>query len=305
MQISEHLVSLRQQVYNSEITYIQLVHEELMILRVRPDFSIPPHKAGQYTTLGLGYWEPRCEGCQEEHLKPGQETKLVKRAYSLSCPLLGSDGELLRREDEDFLEFYIVLVRQAEKPPALTPRIFCLKEGDRIFVGKKITGRYTLDAVQPGQTILFMATGTGEAPHNKMFLELIRRGHEGPIASIVCVRYQLDLAYLETQRQLSERMPNYHYMTLTTREPSNQGKKIYIQDLVRTGQLEEELQQPLDPASTHVYLCGNPLMIGVPKRTKEGYSYPQPTGVIEILESRGFKTDRPRDPGNIHFEEYW
>jgi hypothetical protein len=35
--------------------------------------------------------------------------------------------------------------------------------------------------------------------------------------------------------------------------------------------------------------------------------YPQPPGVVEILEQRGFQLDQPsvKLKGNIHVEEYW
>jgi ferredoxin--NADP+ reductase len=48
-------------------------------------------------------------------------------------------------------------------------------------------------------------------------------------------------------------------------------------------------------------------MIGVPIKDRDTGQrrYPQPTGVIEILEQRGFQTDEPRRKGNIHYEEYW
>ena len=47
-------------------------------------------------------------------------------------------------------------------------------------------------------------------------------------------------------------------------------------------------------------------MIGVPEADEQGNrTYPKPTGVIELLEQRGFRTDEPRKPGNIHFEKYW
>ena len=66
---------------------------------------------------------------------------------------------------------------------------------------------------------------------------------------------------------------------------------------------------PLDPACTHVYLCGNPSMIGVPAvdKTTGHVLYPQPRGVVEILAHRGFKMDQPalKLKGSIHFEEYW
>jgi ferredoxin--NADP+ reductase len=301
------LADLRQRTYNATVQFLRVVHEELAILRVRPDFPIPPYEAGQYTTLGLGFWEPRVEGCQPEDIEAGHETKLAKRAYSISHPIWGDDGELLPRGREGFLELYVALVRTAERrAPALTPRLFQLTAGDRLYVGEKIAGHYTLQAVQPNQNVVWMATGTGEAPHNTMLAELLQRGHAGHMASVVCVRYAHDLAYRDTHLRVAARYPNYRYITLTTREERNRGRKQYIQDLIQSGQLEAELGYALEPASAHVFLCGNPKMIGVPQKDKTGqFSYPTPLGVVEILERRGFKVDRPRAPGNIHFEEYW
>jgi ferredoxin--NADP+ reductase len=307
----EEIAQLRQQKYNATLVYLKKLHSDLVVMRVRPDFPRPPHKPGQYCALGMGYWEPRFPGCQEEILGPGDEKKLARRSYSLSCSILDEKGNLLDTEQADWVEFYIVLVRQSEKAqaPALTPRLFLLREGERLFMGEKITGNFTLDPVKPEDTVLFLATGTGEAPHNYMTLELLRRRHPGPIVSVCCVRYKRDLGYLPTHEELMRRYPNYHYVPLTTREADNAGGKVYIQDLVGTGELERRLGLTLDPERTHVFLCGNPKMIGVPEKDRQTGQriYPQPTGIIEILEKWGFRADQPqlKIKGNIHYEEYW
>jgi ferredoxin--NADP+ reductase len=305
------IAELRRQHYNASVAGLRKVHSDLMMIRVRPDFARPTHHPGQYTSLGLGYWEPRAPGCAEEHLAPEAEGRLIKRAYSISCPVLDDQGRLLDLAATDWLEFYVVLVRSTGEgePAALTPRLFMLREGDRMFMAAKITGHFTLDPVQPGDTVLFLSTGTGEAPHNYLLWELLRRGHPGRLLAACCVRYQRDLGYLATQEELMRRYPHYTYLPLTTREALASGQKVYIQDLITSGQLEERLGQRLDPARTHVYLCGNPAMIGVPltDRSTGARTYPKPPGVIEILEKRGFHTDEPklRRQGNLHFEEYW
>ncbi len=306
----EEQVALRQKHYNAAVVSLRLKHEELMVLRVKPDFPVPPHQPGQYCTLGMGHWEPRAPDCQPENPKPGEEKKLIRRAYSLSCSVLGDDNQLLELETPEYLEFYIVLVRQADKsPPALTPRIFTLKEGDRLFLGEKIAGHFTLEPVKPTDNVIFLSTGTGEAPHNYMLWQLLRRGHQGKILAACCVRFRQDLAYLPIHETLMTRHPNYTYLSLTTREAANLDHKVYIQDLITSGQLEEKLGDTLDSTRTHVFMCGNPKMIGVPevdKATGER-SYPKPLGVIEILEARGFTLDQPSQKlkGTIHFEEYW
>jgi len=311
---ADEIAALRQQQYNASVVGIRIAHDELMVLRVRPDAGIHEFRAGQYTTLGLGYWEPRAPATQAEHLAGSDLRKMVKRAYSISFPILDENRRLLKHADVDFLEFYVVLVREAPgAPPALTPRLFHLTVGDRLFVGPKITGHYTLADVHDGQDVIFFATGTGEAPHNAMLAELLDRGHHGRIINAVCVRERADLAYHELHQEVEHRFPQYRYLTLTTREPENLDPthpnyvgKQYLQNLIESGKLEAELGHPLDPQMTHVYLCGNPAMIGIPNTNDDGTrSYPKPTGVVELLERRGFTADARGQHGNIHFEKYW
>jgi ferredoxin--NADP+ reductase len=302
--------ALRQKHYNATVVFLKKVNPDLMILRVRPDFLLPAHKPGQYSTLGMGQWEPRAPDCQPEEPRPGDEVKLIRRAYSISCSIVDEQGELLSLDPPTYLEFYIVLVRRADKaPPALTPRLFTLQEGNRLFLGEKIAGHYNLDPVKPTDSVVFLSTGTGEAPHNYMLWQLLRQKHAGRILSACCVRYRQDLAYVVTHEALARKHQNYTYLSLTTRESANVGHKVYIQDLITSGQLEERLGAPLDPARTHVYLCGNPKMIGVPNidRVTKEVVFPQPPGVVEILSKRGFTLDQHalKLKGSIHVEEYW
>lgn len=308
----EEIAAARQKRYNATVVGLRKPNPDLMVLRVQTDFVLPEHLPGQYASLGLGNWEPRYPGSQEEDLKPEDEAKLVRRAYSISCPVLGDDGMLWDNTGLNWLEYYIVLVKEGEqgkRAPGLTPRLFMLRAGDRMNMGEKITGDFTLEGVAPTDTVLFLSTGTGEAPHNYMLWDLLRKGHTGRILAACCVRYRRDLAYVEMHETVVKRHPNYTYLTLTTREAVPDGRKVYIQDLITSGQLEQHLGAPLDPATTHVYLCGNPKMIGIPEvdRATGAKVYPQPPGVIEILERRGFRVDdkRARVRGNIHFEKYW
>lgn len=300
----EELEALRAKEYNATISHVDFVHDELWILRVRADGGAPEHKPGQYASLALGYWEPRIDDAME----PGIEdrfTKLVRRSYSICCRVLDDDGNLVGSPHHGELEFYVVLVAPTDEwIPGLTPRLALKREGDRIFMGRKAAGRYTVDPVtDPASRIVFLSTGTGEAPHNVMITELLRRGHTGPIVSAVTVRHNHDLAYLEAHRALEERFPNYHYLALPTREPDV--PKRHLQDLIRDGSLEASLGADLDPDCTHVFLCGNPDMIGLPETDDGVEVYPERTGVVELLAERGFKLDRRKDPGNIHYEEFW
>lgn len=299
---------LRRKHYNATITSLRLIHDELMILRVRPDHPVPPYKPGQYAALGLGYWERRVTECQPEEITEEKRLGLVRRAFSISSPILGTDGlNLLPPQEEDYLEFYVALVRYSDEgdpAPPFTPRIFCLEEGDRLWISSKITGHYTLDGLPSNAAVIFCATGTGEAPHNRMIWQLLRSGYSCPLASVVCCRYRQDLAYLEVHRKLERLYPQYTYLPMTTREMP--GTRRYIQDLILAGEWEGKTGVKLDPRSSHIYLCGNPAMIGIPTEYEGRTVYPKTLGMIEILETRhGFRAVRRKNPGNIHYEKYW
>lgn len=310
---SSDIHDLRHEHYNATVTLRRQIHDELTILRVRPDGGLPAYEAGQYTTLGLGYWEPRAAGCDEEHLAEVLETRLVQRAYSISSPILDEQDRPVRLQELGELEFYVVLIRHSDaRTPALTPRLFALDVGARLFVGPHPKGRYTLGSVKPDEHVIFFATGTGEAPHNAMLGELLARGHHGRILNVVSVRNECDLGYLPTHRRVETLWSNYRYVPLTTREPRNLDSaradfvgKRRLQDCITSGRVAELLGQPFDPRTCHVFLCGNPAMVGIPKEEHGRKIYPQPTGMIELLERAGFQSDQPGQPGNIHFEKYW
>ena len=89
------VLRLRQSQYNAELVDVIPIHEDLRIFRVRPDDGVVPFVPGQYTVLGLGYWEPRYEDIPDDAHSQSQLRKLCKRAYSISCPLLDAQGRLL------------------------------------------------------------------------------------------------------------------------------------------------------------------------------------------------------------------
>ncbi|MCC6225035.1 MAG: ferredoxin--NADP reductase [Microthrixaceae bacterium] len=296
---------LRTRNYNATITAFEPTHSDLWVLRVRPDHGSVSHLPGQYASLGLGYWEERVDDAMEANIDERWE-KLVRRSYSISHRIFDEHGYLADESAADELEFYIVLVPPTpDNVPGLTPRLALKKPGDRIYLGPKVAGRYTLAPVtDPADTVIFLSTGTGEAPQNAMVTELLRKGHHGPIVSAVSVRQWVDLGYLDKHRRLEQRYSNYHYFPQPTREPDI--PKRYIQDLIRDDVFAAEFGVKLDPSDTHVFLCGNPSMIGLPEEGEgDEPVYPETVGVVQILAERGFTLDQRGRRGNIHYEEYW
>lgn len=303
----DEIESLRAEHYNATISYLRRSHEDLWIFGVEPDGGPLDYAAGQYTTLALGFWERRIDELVED-LDDDQRRKLARRSYSVSSSILDENDELIDPSTAKAAEFYVVLVQSDWQgtPAVLTPRLFLKDVGDRLFIGRKAAGRYRLDKFDdPDADVIFLSTGTGEAPNNRMTLDLLRSGHRGQIVGVCTTRFKRDLAYLDTHRKLEGMFDNYTYIPLTTREPENEGSKVYIQDLIESGQLEETAGIDMDPATTHFYLCGNPLMIGLPEWEDDKPVFPESRGVTEILVERGFVLDHGREVGNIHYEEYW
>jgi ferredoxin--NADP+ reductase len=295
---------LRDEHYNATITYFEPTHSDLWVLRVKPDNGETSYVPGQYASLGLGYWEERIDDADDPEAEKRWD-KLIRRSYSISSRIFDDYGYLTDENGLDELEFYIVLVPPtSDNTPALTPRLALKKIGDRIYLGPKVAGRYTLNSVQdPTAEIVFFSTGTGEAPHNGMVIDLLRKGHTGPIISAVTVRQNADLGYADKHRELEARYPNYHYVPMPTREKSV--PKRYLQDLLRDNDFSEKLGVTLSPDTSHIFLCGNPAMIGLPKEVDGKQEFPETTGVVELLLQQGFSLDRRNAPGNVHSEEYW
>lgn len=304
--------ALRATHYNATLVDRVDVTDDLFRIRVRPDQTLAPFRPGQFVAIGLGYWESRVQPSQAETVPEKKWDKLIRRAYSISCPMWDRDGNLVSCNDLDYLEFYIALVRGADDggqpAPALTPRLFSLGVGDRLFLASKIAGNYTLTGVAPTDTVLMISTGTGEAPHNAMTAELLSSGHTGKIVQVTSARHRSDLGYFAEHQRLMDRYPNYQYVPITTREPENLDPehpgfvgKQYIQNLFITGELADVVGDPLSPKNSHAYLCGNPSMIGfVPPG---GKPLTQP-GMLPLLQLAGFTADEP-GCGHVRFEKYW
>jgi ferredoxin--NADP+ reductase len=294
---------LRKEHYNASVIDICRPQEDLLQLRVRPDAAIPQYDAGQWIMAGLGVWEERCSGCPAE--APDTAPELIRKPYSLSCAILTDAGDrLLTPEEHDWYELYVALDRShatGRSGAALAARLCALEPGGRLWVDAAPRGNYTLATVGPDDPVVFLATGTGEAPHNRMIWELLRRGHRAPIVAAVTTRHLADLAYQGVHERLMQLFPQYRWIGVTTREPSDKGE--WLQTMLEGGTLEERAALQLDPQRCHVFLCGNPGMLGRPREAEGVRTYPTPAGMIELLERRGYRIDPPVGV-HVHFERY-
>jgi len=264
--------------FNATVIGREEIHSDLIILRVRPDNALFDFKPGQFGVLGLPGSAPRIPEAAPEDPTP-EPDKIIRRAYSIAS------SSVERR----YIEFYLTLITSGQ----LTPRLFALKYGSRVFLGPKASGMFTLDRVAPGKAVVLIATGTGLAPYVSMLRTLLMTETQRKFVVLHGARYSWDLGYRGELESLARLRPNFTYIPSITRadhDPHFHGRTGRIQNVLEQGAVENDAKVELDPAKTDVFLCGNPEMVKVVK---------------EILAKKGFVAGDSKNPGNIHVEEYW
>lgn len=275
---SSQLIMSMKKEYNSIITQIVQVSPIMKIIRVKPDgWDLPEFTAGQFVALGLNEDVPRCAEATDEFKAP-KPGKMIRRAYSIASS-----------SSQDFVEFYITLVHSG----SLTPRIFSLNIGDKIYMAPKPTGMFTLDMVNEEKNIILVATGTGVAPYMSMLRSNALK-RKGNLMVIQGASNSWDLGYSSELQLLTTMFENFEYYPTITepeKEPAGwSGDTRWIEEIWKDDVVTKTFGFEPTPENTHVFLCGNPNMI---------------KSMAEILESEGFKKHKTKEPGQIHIEEFF
>ena len=265
---------------NAVVAHRHEVSPGLMVLRVVPDgWDLPGFRPGQFAVLGLPAEAPRCTLSDDEDDTP-RAGRLIRRAYSIASS----------SKQAEYLEFYITLVRSG----SLTPRLFALGAGERVWLGSKITGTFTLDQAPDDTHVVMVATGTGLAP----YMSMLRTGPAGwerrRFAVLLGARHSWDLGYHGELVTMSRLCSNFHYEPVISRPAEEPvpwtGRAGYVQDLWRDRALEQVWALSPTPDNTSVFLCGNPAMID---------------DMLGLLDEQGFRRHTRAEPGQIFVEKYW
>lgn len=264
---------------NAILTSRRDIAPGLAILRVEPDgWSLPDFKPGQFATLGLPADAPR--GPEAGAEEPGTEAGFIRRAYSIASS----------SREKAYLEFYIVEVPSG----ALTPRLFALRPGDRLWLGPRMAGLFTLDRVAPDRNLVLVATGTGLAPYMSMLRTDLLAHPERRLAVLHGARHAAELGYREELFHLQRDAPNFSYLPVISRPEAEPrpwpGATGHLQDFWATAPLAALWGFRPGPGDTDVFLCGNPQMV---------------RDLTALLAAEGFREHSAKVPGQIHFEKYW
>lgn len=222
------------------------------------DAPVVEFKAGQYTKVALDIGDER-----------------IGRPYSL----VNAPGELP-------LEIYFNEVPEGP----LTPRLSDLEPGDSVWIASQAGGIFTLDTVEPAQTLWLLATGTALG----VYLSILRTPEPWErferVILVHGTRTVADLAYGETIAGIVERHGRrFSFVPVVSREDHPVAMRGRITDLITDGALEQRVGSVIAHDSSHVMLCGNSAMIKDAK---------------VILEARGLVRHRRNAPGQYTTEQY-
>ena len=114
------------------------------------------------------------------------------------------------------------------------------------------------------------------------------------VAVVHGVRHSWDLGYRSILMAMQHLRANVTYIPVVSRPQAEpvpwKGAVGHVQDVWKSGALEQAWGVRPGPENTHVFICGSPRMSEC---------------MLELLAQEGFTEDGKDHPGQIHVEKYW
>jgi len=272
------------------ITYVQLLKEDLVIMRLVPnDGIVPEYQAGQFITIGLP--------------NPTEDNKIVRRAYSIAS----------HPENRKYIELVIRWVRKPI-PGRLTTQLFNAKVGDEISWIKPTGSALSINEKLPDgskdeRRIVCIGGGTGLAPFVSFAQHLHAVGDKREIIVLHGASYVDELSYKDLLTDLEDDSLdrgkdkwNFKYRASISRPQewfnrSWGGQTGRVETFLRPkdrgfSPLEELIEDKITKDNTIFYVCGWQGTID---------------GVMDFMKPRGFVTQHDkRENGSfeVKYESY-
>ena len=272
----------------AKIVYMELLKEDLVVIRIVPENGMPEYVTGQFLTIGVPI---------------PSEQKIVRRAYSIAS----------HPENRDYFEFVIRWVRKP-LPGRVTTELFYANVGDEVSLGIP-TGQELLidDKLPNGQPdtrrIICVGGGTGIAPFVAYAKHLHDVGDKRQVVVLHGASYVDELSYkrlfTDFESESIERgrdQWNFIYRAAISRPKeffnrSWSGHVGRVESFFKSNKqgvapIDEIVGEEITPQNTKIYICGYQGLID---------------GVIDNLTSRGFVSKDNKHPDGsyeIKYESY-
>jgi ferredoxin--NADP+ reductase len=214
----------------------------------------------------------------------GQFTRI---ALKINGEIIARPYSFVNAPDDPLLEFYFITV---PKGP-LTHELINLKPGDDVLIAQRAAGFFVLKELPDAECLWMLATGTAIGP----FLSILgarevwdRFRH---IVLVHSVRLARELTYQDTLRHLLAGHPEQlQVIPMVSRETVDYALDGRVTRAIEDGRLEARTGLSLNADTSQVMICGNPAMVH---------------DTTHLLEARGLRKNRRREPGHITTEQYW
>jgi len=273
----------------AKITYMELLKEDLIVIRLVPNSGMPDYKTGQFLTIGVPI---------------PTEKKIVRRAYSIAS----------HPENREYFEFVIRWVRKP-LPGRVTTELFYANVGDEVWLGDPTGAALQIsetlpDGQEDNRRIICVGGGTGIAP----FIAFAKHFHDTndrrEIVVLHGASYVDELSYKRLLTGLEEESEkrgrdkwNFRYKAAISRPKeffnrswnghTGRVESFFVANK-KTGlsPVEEMVGEQITPENTMIYICGYQGTID---------------GVIDAVGSKGFVTEHDKNPDgsySIKYESY-
>jgi ferredoxin--NADP+ reductase len=207
---------------------------------------------------------------------PGEKDPMLVRPYSFVNPP--------QRQPHEF--YFIVL-----PGGPLTPRLAALNIGDPVWLAPRANGFFSISEVAEADVLWCLSTGTGIGP----FLSMLRTGDPWAkfdrVVLVHAVRHAEELTYRDEIAEIGgARSGAFSFVPIVSRELYQGALAGRIPAAIADGRLEARTGIALSAANSHVMLCGNPAMV---------------EDTQKLLETRGMRRHRRKEPGHVTVETYW
>jgi ferredoxin/flavodoxin---NADP+ reductase len=202
-------------------------------------------------------------------------------------PMLGRPYSFVNPPQSQPHEFYFIIVPGGP----LSPRLAALSSGEPVWMLPRANGFFSISEVPEAESLWCISTGTGIGP----FLSILRTDEPwskfGRVVLVHSVRFGNELTYRDEIAAIGRAHSGaFAYVPMVSREIVTGTLAGRIPAAIEDGRLEARTGISLTPENAHAMLCGNPAMVDDTQK---------------VLNARGMRRHRRKEPGHITLETYW
>ena len=238
--------------------------------------------------INLRQWTDELYSVQlEAAISPFTAGQFTRLALEIDGEMVARPYSFVNGPDNSVHEFYFITVMDGP----LTGELVKLKTGDTLFIAPKGAGFFVLDEVPEAETLWMLATGTAIGPFLSIMTTEAAWKRYKNIVLVHAVRTVEELVYSdEIKHQLAQHPDQLQFVPFVSREDTDYAIKGRVPAAIEDGKLEERTGLTISENNSQVMICGNPAMV---------------RDTQTVLEARGLKKNKRRDPGQITTEQYW